>query len=150
MLEAIEAFGPAAFLRTSFYAYPIINLIHVLAIGTLVTAAALMDLRVLGVGRAVPVETVVRYLRPTAIVALVLAILSGLTMFSVRPSEYFFSDVFRIKVVLLALALLNAALFTSFRAHRNSSRIGTKLMALISIGLWVSVAFAGRLIGYTM
>ena len=150
MLEAIEAFGPAAFLRTSFYAYPIINLIHVLAIGALVTAAALMDLRVLGVGRAVPVDTVVRYLRLTAIVALVIAILSGFTMFSVRPSEYFFSDVFRIKMLLLALALLNALLFTSFRAHRNAESIGTKLMALISIGLWVSVAFAGRLIGYTM
>ena len=150
MLEAIEAFGPAAFLRTSFYAYPIINLIHVLAIGTLVTAAALMDLRVLGLGRALPVETVVRTLRPVASVALILAILSGVTMFSVRPSEYFFSDVFRIKMALLLVALLNALLFTSFRAHRNTTSIGTKLMALISIGLWVSVAFAGRLIGYTM
>ncbi len=150
MLEAIEAFGPAVFLRTSFYAYPIINLIHVLAIGTLVTAAALMDLRVLGLGRAVPADTVIRYLRPVAIGALIVAILSGVTMFSVRPSEYFFSDVFRIKLALLALALLNALLFTSFRAHRNQSRIDTKLMALISIGLWVSVAFAGRLIGYTM
>jgi hypothetical protein len=150
VLEAIEAFGPAVFLRTSFYAYPIINLIHVLAIGTLVTAAALMDLRVLGLGRAVPADTVIRYLRPVAIGALIVAILSGVTMFSVRPSEYFFSDVFRIKLALLALALLNALLFTSFRAHRNQSRIDTKLMALISIGLWVSVAFAGRLIGYTM
>jgi hypothetical protein len=51
-------------------------------------------------------------------------------------------------MLLLALAVLNAIVFTSFRAHRQAGRPATRLMALASIGLWISVAFAGRMIGF--
>jgi hypothetical protein len=148
MLEALEAFGPAAFFRTSIYLYPAVNLIHVLAIGALVTSALLMDLRVLGLGRGLSVETVIRYLRPVATTAIVIAVLTGLTLFSVQPVDYFENAAFRIKMVLLALAVLNAVGFTTFRAHRHPERPAAKVMAVLSMVLWVSVAFAGRMIGF--
>ena len=148
MLEALEAFGPAAFFRTSVYLYPAVNLVHVLAIGALITSALLMDLSVLGVRRKLPTETVIAYLRPVAVTALVIAVLTGLTLFSVQPVDYWANPAFPIKMLLLVLAALNAILFTSFRAHRDVRRPGTKLMAVLSIGLWLSVAFAGRMIGF--
>jgi hypothetical protein len=148
MLEALEAFGPAAFFRTSIYLYPAVNLIHVLAIGALITSALLMDLRVLGVGRGLPVETVVRYLRPVAITAIFVAVLAGLTLFSVQPVDYWANPAFRIKMIVLPLAVLNAAAFTTFRAHRHPERAAARVMAVLSIVLWVSVAFAGRMIGF--
>jgi hypothetical protein len=148
MLEALEAFGPAAFFRTSIYLYPAVNLIHVLAIGALVTSALLMDLRVLGLGRGLSVATVIRYLRPVASTAIIVAVLAGLTLFSVQPVDYFNNPAFRIKMVLLALAVFNAIAFTTFRAHRHPERPAARIMALLSIVLWVSVAFAGRMIGF--
>ena len=148
MLEALEAFGPAALFRTSFIAYPLVNALHILAIGALVTAALLMDLRILGVGRGLPAATVIGYLRPVAIVALVVAALTGITLFSVQPVDYFANAAFRIKMLLLVAALANAAAFTSFRVHRSADRPAGKVMALVSIGLWISVAISGRFIGF--
>ena len=148
MLEALEAFGPSAFFRTSFYLYPIANLVHVLAIGALVTSAVLMDVRVLGLGRGIPVETVVHYLRPLALWALAVAVLTGLSLFSVQPVEYFANPAFRIKMLLLVLAIANAAVFTSFRTHRRRELPAAKVMALASICLWIAVALSGRFIGF--
>src|SRR5690606_5215288 len=127
---------------------PIINVAHVLAIGALVTTALLMDLRILGLGRGVAVEMVVHYLRPIAVGALALAVLTGFTLFSVRPVEYFDNSAFRVKMLLLAAAVLNAAVFTTFRAHREPARPGARTMAVLSAGLWISVAIAGRFIGF--
>jgi hypothetical protein len=147
MLEALESFGPAAFFRTSIYLYPAVNLLHVLAIGALVTSALLMDLSVLGLRRQLPVETVLGYLRPVAVTALILALATGLALFSVQPVDYWENPAFRLKMVLLVLAALNALLFTSFRAHRNRSA-GAAAMAVLSIALWAGVAFCGRMIGF--
>lgn len=87
MLEALEAFGPAALFRTSFVLYPLVNALHILAIGVLVTAALLMDLRILGVARQVPAETVIRRLRPVAVVRFAVARLSGIVLFSMQPVD---------------------------------------------------------------
>jgi hypothetical protein len=85
-----------------------------------------MDLRVFGAGSGIPLETVIRHLRPVAIAALAIAALSGLTLFSVQPVDYVANPAFRLKMALLALAVLNAALFTSFRAHRDPGRAGRR------------------------
>jgi hypothetical protein len=148
MLEALEAFGPAAFFRSSFVLYPLVNALHILAIGALVTSALLMDLRILGWARALPAETVIRYLRPVAMTALAVAVLSGATLFSVQAVEYFDNPAFRIKMVLLVLAIVNAIAFTTFRAHRPVDRPAAKIMAVVSAALWISVAIAGRFIGF--
>lgn len=148
MLEAIESLGPAELMRTSFVLYPLLNLLHVLAIGALVTTAVLMDLRMLGLGRAVSAEAVVAGLRPIAVGALAVAVLSGVLLFSVRAVDYAANPAFRLKLLVLALALANALAFTSFRAHRRPGAAVTRAMAVLSIGLWLAVAAAGRFIGY--
>lgn len=148
MLEALEASPVASFLRGSFVVYPLVNALHILAIGALVTTASLMDLRVLGMGRRVEPETVVWLLRPVAVAALAVAILSGLALFSVKPVDYWANPAFRLKLLLLALAVANAVAFTSFRAHRRPGQPATRVMALLSIVLWISVVGAGRFIGF--
>jgi hypothetical protein len=148
MIEALEAWGPAAFLRTSFYLYPLLNAAHILAIGALVTSAALMDGRVLGLGRELPLEAVIDRLRPIAIGALIVAALTGFLMFSVQPFDYLANPAFRLKMLLLLGAVANAFLFTSFRAHRRPDKTSSRAMAIMSIGLWLSVLVAGRFIGF--
>ncbi|HQZ13340.1 MAG TPA: hypothetical protein PK286_10690 [Devosia sp.] len=148
MLEALQAFGPAAWFRSSFILYPLVNALHILAIGVLVTAALLMDLRVLGVARKLPVETVIAHLRPVAIGALAVAVLSGAALFSVQPVDYFANPAFRIKLLLLVLALANAAVFTTFRLHREAAGSTGKVLAAASAGLWISVLVSGRFVGF--
>jgi hypothetical protein len=114
MLEALEATAFAETLRTSFYLYPLVNAAHILALGALVTTALLMDARILGLARHLPATIVISTLRPVALTALVLAVATGFLLFSVRPLEYAANPAFRIKIVLLPLAVLNAGLATAF------------------------------------
>jgi uncharacterized membrane protein len=146
VLEALQAAGPADLLRTSFYLYPLLNALHILSIGVLVTSAMLMDLRVLGLGRALPAETVIALLRPVALTALAVAAASGLLLFSVQPLDYAENPAFRIKLLLLLLALANAAAFTFLRLRRR----GGAISAILSIGLWLAVLVAGRFIGFVL
>lgn len=145
---SVEGWGIAEFLRRSIWAYPLVNWLHVIAIGVLVTSASLMDLRVLGFGKAVATETVIGLLRPVAATALVIAVIAGFLLFSVRASEYIVNPFYLAKMTLLAVAVLNAIAFTSFRAHRNESAPLTRWMAIASILLWLSVALLGRLIAF--
>jgi len=64
--------------------------------------------------------------------------------------DYFENPAFRLKMVLLAAALANAALVTLFRLHRDGAAPLGKALAVLSIGLWVSVLVAGRFIGFLL
>src|SRR5690606_9455263 len=103
MLEAIEQFPLAQFLRRDLYAYPLVNALHILSLGMLVTTALLMDLRVLGLGRRVGLDAAIATLRPIAIGALGGAVTTGLLLFSAQPRIYAANPVFIAKLVLIGL-----------------------------------------------
>lgn len=148
LLEALEASPPAALLRTSFYLYPVVSALHILAIGALVTSAALMDLRVLGIGRAIPVATVLSYLRPVAIGSLIIALLTGFALFSIRPLDYLVMPVFQVKLALVAVATINALAFEFIGRGRGGKQTGLKAMVILSLLLWPGVLLLGRFIGF--
>ena len=147
MLETLEAAPFAAFLRRSVIVYPLVNALHIVFLGALVTSAALMDVRVLGLGRRVATHDVIALLRPVAIAALCGALITGFLLFSVQPQTYAANPVFLTKMALLTLAIANAAIFTWHRQHLSPGP-ATSVMALLSITLWLSVLLAGRLIAF--
>lgn len=148
MIEALAAWGPGVFLRTSVWLYPLVSALHILGIGMMVCCVLLMDAAVLGLwGRRAGQQAVIAALRPVAVAALVVAALSGLLLFSVRPGEYLANPAFRLKLALLGLALANALFFIVFsgRALADGWRRG---LAGLSALLWLGVLFCGRLIGF--
>ena len=146
MLDALEATAFAQTLRTSFYLYPLVNAAHILSLGALITTALLMDARIFGFARHLPAPVVIATLRPVALTALVLAVATGFLLFSVRPLEYAANPAFRIKLVLLLLAVLNAGLVTALGDDPERPLI--RVLAASSILLWLSVLVAGRFIGF--
>jgi len=148
MLEALEATPFASALRTSFALYPLVNAAHILSLGALITSALLMDARLLGLARHLPAATVVATLRPVALTALMLAVTTGFLLFSVRPLEYAANPAFRIKLVLVAMAVLNAGLVTALGDRRPLESPLIRLLAIASILLWLGVLMAGRFIGF--
>jgi len=148
MLEIVEGWWFAEFLRRSIWAYPIVNAMHILALGALVTSALVMDVRILGGMRRLSVAEVTGLLRPVAIGALALAVGTGFLLFTVRPHDYAGTPVFLIKLGLLALAVANAALFVLAKRDRAPQSPLTRTMAVFSVLLWLGVLMAGRLIGF--
>ncbi len=145
LLGSLEQLALIKALKTSFFAYPIVNALHILAVGALVTSVILMDLRVIGVIRGVEAGPFVRLLRRVALGAFALAVLTGALMFAVRATDYAGMPLFWIKLGLIGLAGLN---FVAFSLLRQPT--GKRVLAGVSILLWPTVLLAGRFLGFVL
>jgi len=153
LLSAIEQSWIAAGLRSARYTYPVVNALHILALGGLVGAIAALDLRILGAGRRVPLAPLARYLAPFAAVCLALAVTTGLLLFSVRAREYATNPAFLLKLVLVGAATLQALAFSrsaAFARLRDGASPGARarLGAAASLLLWAAAVLAGRFIAF--
>jgi hypothetical protein len=146
-------------MRGSLWAYPLVEIVHIVGFVLLVGSAVAFDLRVLGwsrTGQALAVQPLGRHLLPWSVAALLLIVPAGLMMFSAHPHDFFDNNVFRLKLALIAAAGLNALVFHLGVYRRvavwNAGRPAppaAKLQALLSIVLWVAVICCGRLLAYT-
>src|SRR5882724_10985183 len=88
-------------------AFPILECVHILGIACGVGTAALVDFRLLGVG--LTQNSAARLwsdATPWTLGGLTLAIFSGLMLFSIDPEMYYVNEAFRLKMVILLLAIL--------------------------------------------
>ncbi|MER8784252.1 hypothetical protein NKI72_25615 [Mesorhizobium sp. M0437] len=145
----IEQLAFARGLKASFVAYPIVNALHIMSIGALLTSVWLMDLRILGAFRSLPQAAFVALLRRTAFAAFAGALVTGSLLFSVRASEYAAMPVFLAKMTLILLAGVNFLVFMR-RVKGSDEPAGgaATVLAVLSLVLWTSVLFAGRFIGF--
>ena len=88
VVEWIGAWPGAVWLRDSGTAYLFVNAAHILGVGLLVGAIIPLDLRLLGLFRHAPLAVLAPFLSRAAATGAVLAILTGLWLFSVKPAEY--------------------------------------------------------------
>ncbi|MER8976863.1 MULTISPECIES: hypothetical protein [unclassified Mesorhizobium] len=147
----IEQLALVRGLKASFLAYPIVNALHIMSIGALLTSVWLMDLRILGAFRSLPQAPFVALLRRTAVAAFGGALVTGSLLFSVRASEYAAMPIFLAKMALILLAGVNFLAFLRVcRATGGDEPAGgaTTVLAGLSLVLWTSVLFAGRFIGF--
>jgi hypothetical protein len=145
----ILATAPAiVWLKTNAYAYPLLESLHLVAIGTLFGTILTVDLRILGLLRELAMRSLARALLPWTLGAFVLAALTGLTMFVARAGDFIGNRLFIAKLCLLFAAGLNAALLHA-RGPLDPTSGWTRVQAALSIVLWISVIFCGRWIAYT-
>jgi hypothetical protein len=154
-LTWLEETALARAMRESEWLYPAVEVAHIIGIATLVGAAAMFDLRILGLSRRLPVADLARHLLPWAHRGLALQVASGLLLFLADPAELAGNPAFRAKLVLIVLAGCNAAAFHLgvFRSVSAWDRDAepprpAKAAALLSLALWTGVVSAGRLIAY--
>lgn len=139
-------------LRDSSYAIPIIQSFHLIGLTILLGTTVMLNLRLLGIGmRQLPLSAVARQLWPWAFGALLLMISSGILVFIPDPVRYVNSGAFRLKMALLAIAVLYH--FTIFRrVTRKEPPLGggvrNFMVAFFSLTLWFSVGWAGRAIAF--
>ncbi|RVD12357.1 MAG: hypothetical protein EOS73_28440 [Mesorhizobium sp.] len=143
----IEQLALARWLKASFIAYPIVNALHIMSIGALLTSVVLMDLRICGAFRSLPYVAFVTLLRRIALGAFAGALVTGSLLFSVKASTYAAMPVFLAKMALILLAGVNFFTFLRF-ARGGDEPAGSAILAVLSILLWTSVLFAGRFIGF--
>lgn len=159
-LGALEASGLAQAMRQWLWLYPSVEVVHLVGIGLLFGSIVVLDLRLLGISRQIPVRVLARHVLPWTAASFLLIIPSGLLMFLAHASEFVESEVFILKMLLIMAAGLNAVLFhtITFRTadvwdteemRRLAPPPSARLAGALSVLLWISVIACGRLLAYT-
>ena len=128
--------------------YPFANLAHLLGLVLLVGGIGLLDLRILGAFRALPLGALSRVLTPLAIAGFALQASSGIVLFAADAVALAGSATFGWKLAAIVLALVNAALFRALPIHGQVSA-PARIMAAVSLAAWLAAAALGRMIAYT-
>ena len=143
-------------IRDSIWLFPIIETTHVLALSLSVGTIAIVDLRLAGVAmRTMSVSQVLKQLLPLALGGFAVMFLTGVFLFTSQPLKCYHSIFFRIKMLLLILAGLNALIY-QLTLYRSMAEWDTKappplrvrLVGFVSLALWIAIVAAGRTMAY--
>jgi hypothetical protein len=107
-----------------------------------------LDLRLLGLGRAIPIQPMAQLLLPVSRLGFLLAISMGLLLFSADAAHVVRNPAFQTKLLLIAAALVNIVIAHVGPWRRAEASGGAKVTALVSLLLWLGAVCAGRLIAY--
>jgi hypothetical protein len=136
--------------------YAIVNLTHILGVATFFGSAVVLDLRLLGLWRRVPIAPLASATVPVAVVGFAIAATSGSALIATKATAYLHNPFLYIKFPAIALGLVNVlvlSLSPAWKAHgsRELSRGERRQLAMmggISLACWLTAVSAGRLIGY--
>ena len=138
-------------IRNSSWLFPVIEIFHLLALAVLGGSIILVNFRLLGLRMTdVPVGRLARDAQPWLVGSLLVMLASGFLLFTSEAMKCYANTPFWIKM----LALFAAIVFT-FTAHRrvvlmdaaHGSLTTKRVVAVVSLGLWLLVGMAGRGIG---
>lgn len=143
-------------IRESVWIYPIIETTHVLGMCVFLGFVVMMDLRLVSATmRSAPVTEVQQRLFPWQMLGLAIMVLSGALLVLSEPLRFYGNIFFRVKVVLLVLAVVNAMTFhtTIYKRVAVWDRdavppAGARLAGVVSIVIWAAIVVCGRMIAY--
>lgn len=154
----LQTTAVATVISENEFIFPWIESVHVLAIVLVVGTISIVDLRLLGVAS---LDRTVRRLMadvlPYTWGAFAIAAATGSLMFSSNAVRYAHNFFFQGKLILLALAGINMAVFhlvgigdVGRWGATGRTPIAAKAAATISLAVWIAVVAFGRGIGFTM
>ena len=137
-------------LNNSEWVFALAECVHIGGFAVGVGTIALVDFRMLNLGlRQESAARILKYTELWTVVALLLVMFSGVTLFLSQVDVYRVNLVFPIKMYVLA-----AALIYNFTIHRKVATMKdpppalSKLVAIVSLLLWVAVVFGGIFTGF--
>lgn len=154
LLAWLESTTLSVWVRDATWAYPLIETAHILGFTVLVGSAVMFDLRLLGLAPSLPVVPSARHLLKWSRLSLLVVLPSGLMLFMTQATETWANIAFRLKLLLLCVAALNALLF-HLRTRKSMGGwdkqgmpVAAKVSAIVSLIVWTGVITCGRLIAY--
>ena len=137
-------------IRDSMYGIPVVQSFHLLGLTLLLGMVVFLNLRLVGLSfRQLPLPLAAQQVLFWLLCGLCLTVATGIIIFLTDPVRYAASDPFRIKMILLCLAVIYH--FTVFRRLVKAeprSDSGKRLAAIVSLTLWFGIGWAGRAIAF--
>jgi hypothetical protein len=143
-------------MQVTTWIVPAVQTVHILAIAAIMSSVLMLNLRLLGiVGRDQPLASVSARFRPVIWWTLPILLVSGAVLIIGEPVRSLENPIFQLKMLLLLTVII---VTLSYQAPLNkdagfwdatSGRRGAiKLIAILSLVLWVGIVCAGRWIAY--
>lgn len=143
------------FIQSELWVIPTVQTVHILCVAVVITAAAMLDLRLLGlIARGQSLVSLSQRFLPAAWVALVLLAITGSLLIVAEPARSLLALPFQLKMLMLVAVIVLTVIFqkaVSTHASRwdaEPASPAAKMTAVISLGLWLAIIVAGRWIAY--
>jgi hypothetical protein len=141
---------------SSLWTYPVVNVLHIFGIAALFGAATLIDLRLLGLWRRVPLAALSDAAVPVSAGGFLLAVPTGAALLAANSTEYIGNPFLLVKFGAIIAGLVNVAVLNlspAWKAHRTRELLPDEQRRLavfggISLVTWISAVTAGRMIAY--
>jgi hypothetical protein len=152
ILHWLRDTGLAAAVRQSRWIFATGEVFHFIGLCLLIGGILIVDLRLLGFVRQIPVRAALAFL-PFVIAGFLINLVTGVLFFVNDPYMYWPNPAFKLKMIVILLAGLNALVFTVM-AQREVIGLGpdedagtlAKVTAGLSLSLWLIVILLGRLL----
>jgi hypothetical protein len=143
-------------LHESIWVYPIVESTHVLTIAVFLGLTTMLDLRLLGaIMPAAPASQLIRRFMPWMVAGFGVMMASGALLFYADPVKTYLNLLFRLKLVFLIAAGLNAAVFHVLASRTlaqwdvgRQPPVHARLAGGLSLALWAAIVICGRLTAY--
>jgi hypothetical protein len=146
LLAGIEQSGLATWIREGgvLWGYPLILFLHTVGLSTLAGLSSAINLRLLGVARAIPLSSLERLFR-LMWPGLGLTAATGILLFMADATRHASNPAFSVKLVFVSLAVTVLVLIRTrvFRGQQSG-----KALAVFSLVCWFGALSAGRLMAY--
>ena len=138
------------------WTYGLVNLIHILGVSTLFGSLLLLDLRLLGLWRRVPLASIATAAVPVSRAGFAVAAASGVCLIVTNATEYAGNPFLLVKFPAIAVGLLNVMVLETLpewrtRSARDPVSPASRRLAImggISLLCWSVAIASGRMIGY--
>jgi len=134
--------------------WPLCESLHFLGLTTLIGGAGLLDLRLMGMFRGVPLSAI-RAFMPWAIGGFAVNAATGLLFLTMQPHLYLSSGIFWAKMGFVGLAGVNALFFETRLSSRalvlkpdDDMPVILKAIGAVSLLSWFAVLYCGRMLPY--
>ena len=155
-VHALEGSGLGRTMRESLWAYPSVETVHIVALAIVYGSIVVVDLRLLGLSRTISAAKLARHALPFTVGAFLVAMLTGLLMFTAHAEDFLSNRVFMLKMGIILAAGVNAGLLHAGALARVADwdtgampPARVRVAAALSIALWTCVIACGRLLAYT-
>jgi hypothetical protein len=137
----------------SVWAQPTVLTLHTMGMAVLVGAAWVLDLRLLGISRTIPLSDF-RWVFPAVALGLIVNLITGVLLFMARATTWGVAIPFLIKILLVVASAATLLPLRKFmlRSDVDQQQItgNVRVLAIASIVAWTAAITAGRLLAYTV
>jgi len=158
LMEWLQSTSLAVFIHQTKWVFTTIEVIHVIAILTVIGSIAIVDLRLLGIAPAKrPFTQLARDVLPLTWTAFVLAAATGSLLFISQAAAYFATTTFWVKMSIMALAAINMLVFEFITVRgvqdwelKPTPPPQARLAGGISLTCWLLIFVFGRWTGFAV